>query len=130
MIKMSNYFLIIILTVTILSVIPVSVYAQTDAVGTKTGTVKDVPAAKPGEPTLQEISDTVGHNRIASNIMWTLIAGFLVMFMQTGFAMVETGFTRAKNVAHTMGMNFLFMPLVLPASLSAVSPSCSEVQEI
>ncbi|MDP2039188.1 MAG: ammonium transporter, partial [Ignavibacteria bacterium] len=34
------------------------------------------------------------------------IAGFLVMFMQAGFAMVETGFTRAKNVAHTMGMNF------------------------
>jgi Amt family ammonium transporter len=29
------------------------------------------------------------------------------MFMQAGFAMVETGFTRAKNVAHTMGMNFL-----------------------
>ncbi len=36
-----------------------------------------------------------------------MIAGFLVMFMQAGFAMVETGFTRAKNVAHTMGMNFL-----------------------
>ena len=36
-----------------------------------------------------------------------LIAGFLVMFMQAGFAMVETGFTRAKNVAHTMMMNFM-----------------------
>src|SRR3989339_313052 len=35
-----------------------------------------------------------------------LAAVFLVMFMQAGFAMVETGFTRAKNVAHTMGMNF------------------------
>ena len=34
--------------------------------------------------------------------MWVLIAGFLVMFMQAGFAMVETGFTRAKNAAHTM----------------------------
>src|SRR4051812_6528873 len=29
------------------------------------------------------------------------------MFMQAGFALVETGLTRAKNVAHTMGMNFL-----------------------
>ncbi|MEP6919005.1 MAG: ammonium transporter, partial [Acidobacteriota bacterium] len=28
-------------------------------------------------------------------------------FMQAGFAMVETGFTRAKNVAHTMTMNFM-----------------------
>jgi len=39
--------------------------------------------------------------------MWTLIAGFLVMFMQAGFALVETGFTQKKNVAHTMGMNFM-----------------------
>ena len=29
------------------------------------------------------------------------------MFMQAGFALVETGFTRAKNVAHTMMMNFM-----------------------
>src|SRR5438093_7152215 len=39
--------------------------------------------------------------------MWTLLTGFLVMFMQAGFALVETGFTRAKNVAHTMMMNFM-----------------------
>jgi Amt family ammonium transporter len=44
---------------------------------------------------------------IAINILWTLVAGFLVMFMQAGFAMVETGFTRAKNVAHTMAMNLM-----------------------
>jgi ammonium transporter, Amt family len=43
----------------------------------------------------------------AINTVWTLIMGFLVMFMQAGFAMVETGFTRAKNVAHTMSMNFM-----------------------
>ena len=40
------------------------------------------------------------------NLAWVLIAGFLVMFMQAGFALVETGLTRAKNVAHTMAMNF------------------------
>ncbi|MDD5558233.1 ammonium transporter [Candidatus Methylomirabilis sp.] len=40
-------------------------------------------------------------------MVWTLIAGFLVMFMQAGFAMVETGFCRAKNASHTMLMNFL-----------------------
>jgi len=78
-----------------------------DPSGAKTGTINDVPAAKPGEPTLAEVADAVGHSRIAINFVWTLIAGFLVMFMQAGFAMVETGFTRAKNVAHTMGMNFL-----------------------
>ena len=41
------------------------------------------------------------------NIMWMLLAGFLVFFMQAGFALVETGFTRSKNVAHTMMMNMM-----------------------
>ncbi len=43
----------------------------------------------------------------AANILWLLLAGFLVFFMQAGFALVETGFTRAKNVAHTMLMNMM-----------------------
>jgi Amt family ammonium transporter len=46
-------------------------------------------------------------NGIAVNFVWTLICGFLVMFMQAGFAMVEVGFTRAKNAAHTATMNFM-----------------------
>jgi Amt family ammonium transporter len=33
------------------------------------------------------------------------------MFMQLGFAMVETGFTRAKNAVHTMAMNFAIYPI-------------------
>jgi len=39
------------------------------------------------------------------------VACFLVMFMQAGFALAETGFTRAKNAAHTMAMNFMCYPL-------------------
>ena len=78
-----------------------------DPSGTATGTMGDIPAKEAGKPTLQEIADAVGHNKIAINIVWTLITGYLVMFMQAGFAMVETGFTRAKNVAHTMAMNFM-----------------------
>src|SRR6267378_4706422 len=50
-------------------------------------------------------------NTVAINFVWTLVAGFLVMFMQAGFAMVETGFTRAKNAAHTMSMNFMIYPI-------------------
>src|SRR6266513_1865960 len=46
-------------------------------------------------------------NTVAINFVWTLVAGFLVMFMQAGFAMVETGFTRAKNAAHTITMNLM-----------------------
>jgi Amt family ammonium transporter len=41
------------------------------------------------------------------NFVWTLVCGYLVMFMQAGFALVETGLCRGKNAAHTMSMNFL-----------------------
>lgn len=44
---------------------------------------------------------------VSVNILWVLIAGFMVFFMQAGFALVETGFTRSKNVAHTMMMNMM-----------------------
>ncbi len=85
--------------------------AGPDPSGANTGSAIDVPAAKAGEPTLKELADAVGHNRVSINVVWTLVTGFLVMFMQAGFAMVETGFTRAKNVAHTMAMNFMIYPL-------------------
>ena len=81
--------------------------ALNDPTGATTGTAKDVTVKDPRNPTLTEVMDTVGHNRIALNVVWTLLTGFLVMFMQAGFALVETGLTRAKNVAHTMGMNFM-----------------------
>ncbi len=41
------------------------------------------------------------------SVMWTLICAFLVIFMQAGFAMMETGFTRAKNAGHTMAMTMM-----------------------
>ncbi|MCK9426449.1 MAG: ammonium transporter [Ignavibacteriaceae bacterium] len=108
MMKINNRFLAVVLFFVLLtSLAPSDLYAQADPTGARTGTISDVPAAKPGEPTLSEIAEVVGHNKIATNIIWTLITAFLVMFMQAGFAMVETGFTQAKNVAHTMGMNFL-----------------------
>jgi Amt family ammonium transporter len=63
------------------------------------------------EPLAVKLSDTAGHNRVAINFMWTLITGFLVMFMQAGFALVETGLCRAKNAGHTMAMNFMIYPM-------------------
>src|SRR5512133_974025 len=45
------------------------------------------------------------------NLAWVLLCAFLVMFMQAGFAMVETGFTRARSAANTMAMNFVIYPV-------------------
>jgi ammonium transporter, Amt family len=44
---------------------------------------------------------------VSLNVLWVLIGGILVFFMQAGFALVETGFTRNKNVVHTMMMNMM-----------------------
>ena len=82
--------------------------AKGDPSGTKIGTVSDVIAADSKKGlTLADLVNQAGQNRIAINFVWTLITGFLVMFMQAGFAVVETGLTRAKNANHTMMMNFM-----------------------
>jgi len=41
------------------------------------------------------------------NVVWTLLAAFLVFFMQAGFALVEMGFTRAKNAANIIMKNLM-----------------------
>ncbi len=45
------------------------------------------------------------------NLAWVLLGAFLVMFMQAGFALLETGFTRARNAANTMAMNLVIYPV-------------------
>ncbi|MGB6727028.1 MAG: ammonium transporter [Terracidiphilus sp.] len=84
-----------------------AVQANGDPGGVTTGTVNDVPVAnaKTGL-TLGDVANQVGQNKIAVNFVWTLITGFLVMFMQAGFAMVEAGLCRVKNANHTYMMNF------------------------
>ncbi len=51
--------------------------------------------------------NTVDSNAVAIDTVWTLLAAFLVFFMQAGFAMVEAGFTRAKNAANIMMKNLM-----------------------
>src|SRR5258708_2953876 len=82
--------------------------AKGDPGGTSTGTVSDVVVSDTKKGlTLADVVNQVGQNRIGINFTWTLITGFLVMFMQAGFAIVETGLCRAKNANHTMMMNFM-----------------------
>ncbi len=99
---------------------PAAAELEPDPSGANTGGAADVVGASSGSPTLDELenlgpkeplaaklADTIGHNRVALNLVWTLLCGFLVFFMQAGFALVETGFTRAKNAGHTMAMNLM-----------------------
>ena len=98
-----------------------SAYAD-DPVPDKTGAFQTTPTAysvpgytkpDPAKATTKDlavavdaVAQSASHGIYASNFTWTLIAGFLVMFMQAGFALVETGLIRAKNASHTMSMNF------------------------
>ena len=44
---------------------------------------------------------------VAVNEVWIVLAAVLVMFMQAGFALVEAGFTRAKNAGNIIMKNFM-----------------------
>ncbi len=87
-----------------------------DPNGTKTGVspaqVESVyPAGTPTKDSINVITTQQAKDHLAINYAWLMIGGVLVLFMQAGFALVETGFTRAKNAAHTMMMNLVIFAL-------------------
>lgn len=61
--------------------------------------------------TEKKYSEVRDSTSLSINISWTLITGYMVMFMQAGFAMVECGFSRTKNAAHTAMLNFMIYSL-------------------
>lgn len=106
-----------IFAVVLLSILPLALGVET---GDPTGTSDyySSPAAKPingkteiGKVTQLDLAKQMSHNMYSIDFMWTLFAGFLVMFMQTGFALVEAGFCRWKNAHHVFLMNFLVYPV-------------------
>ena len=58
------------------------------------------------EPLAVKLADSVGHVRVATNFAWTLNTGYLVLFMQAGFALLTCGLVRKKNAGHLMMLNF------------------------
>ena len=58
------------------------------------------------EPLAMKLADSVGHVRIGTNFAWTLNTGYLVLFMQAGFALLTCGLVRKKNAGHLMMLNF------------------------
>jgi len=49
------------------------------------------------EPLAVKLADSVGHVRIAANFSWTLLTGYLVLFMQAGFALLTCGLVRRRT---------------------------------
>jgi len=61
-----------------------------------------------GDPAISEAGKaaTTTDVGVSLNLLWIVIGAVLVIFMQAGFALVETGFCRAKHAAHVVSTNF------------------------
>src|SRR5437667_7106827 len=64
---------------------------------------------------ITQVANQLGHLGISINFTWLLLTGFLVLFMQVGFAFLVTGLTRAKNAGHMMMMNLSSFVIALLA---------------
>lgn len=110
--KRSRILLTVTLTLLFACIIGIFAYAEGtaplgDPSGANIGNAFDVTAQTAGKPTVDEIANQVGKNKIGINYVWVILTGCLIFFFQAGFAMVETGFTSAKNAMHTMAMNLM-----------------------
>ena len=63
--------------------------------------------AEEAAPTILSNKEAIDAVQTHADYVWTLVAAALVFFMQAGFAMVETGFTRAKNAVNIMMKNLM-----------------------
>ncbi len=92
-----------------------------DPSGTATGNVKDYLTAtgntkvQVSQDGMNKLANETGHLRVSINFAWLLMTGFLVLFMQVGFALLVTGLTRAKNAGHMMMMNLSSFAIALLA---------------
>ena len=76
------------------------------AIGFAVGAIALLPtgAGAAEDPALQEVAQWL---QTTLDNVWILVAALLVLFMQAGFALVEAGLTRAKNVANVMMKNLM-----------------------
>ena len=57
--------------------------------------------------TLESVSKTTGELRLSIDTGWVLVTGFLVFFMQCGFAMLEAGLVRQTGVVNILAISFV-----------------------
>lgn len=55
----------------------------------------------------EEEAGAMDMTQVMIDTLWVMIAGFLVFFMNAGFALVETGFCRGKNAVNILAKNFI-----------------------
>jgi Amt family ammonium transporter len=80
-----------------------------DAAPAAASSAAPAPAAEPAEPppTVESNAEAIKLVQSHADFVWTLMAAFLVYLMQAGFALVETGLTRAKNAVNICMKNLM-----------------------
>jgi Amt family ammonium transporter len=73
-------------------------------------------AAKP-TPFTTEMAEQLANSKIVADTVWTLLTAFLVFFMNLGFALVESGFCRAKNTTNILAKNYIVFAISSAAFL-------------
>jgi Amt family ammonium transporter len=108
--------------ITLIALLAVSQFSHhADPTGSKTGATSDylaqagVKKVELSQVGINALANTTGHLAISINFTWILVTGFLVLFMQVGFAFLVTGLTRAKNAGHMMMMNLSSFVIALLA---------------
>lgn len=101
---MKKYLKIIPMVLLFLLLISITVFANT---GDTTGITKQTVKELGDKVTLDNVAQAASATKIGLNYVWMILCGCLIFFFQAGFAMVETGFTRAKNANHTIAMNLV-----------------------
>ncbi len=81
--------------------------------GTALLLMSGVAGAQDAPPTIDDVNTAVETTATSLNLLWVVIGAVLVIFMQAGFALVETGFCRAKHAAHVVSTNFAIFGLGL-----------------
>lgn len=97
-------FLVLVVIVALIIINVVAIGASGSGAADPTGASY---TATTGSEKLSDVATTANKALFGANYTWIMICAFMVFFFQCGFAMVETGFCRAKNAAHTMTMNFM-----------------------
>ncbi len=99
----------IVLAVLLLLTMSAPVFA--DEQGTSNPPVVQAEQPEAAQPASEEKAVTATEVQKNADFVWTLVAAFLVFFMQAGFAMVEAGFTRAKNAVNILMKNLMDMSM-------------------
>ena len=98
--------LCLLFSLAFLAVLPAAVSAEEAPAPAAPGVAAAAPQA-PAPAFTKEMADSIASQKVAMDTVWTMIAAFLVFFMNLGFALVESGFCRAKNTVNILFKNFV-----------------------